>query len=157
MSRRARAEKRKLTPDYKYNSVVVTKFINYLLCDSKKSKSEKIFYQAIDLLDGKVEGKSGYEIFQESVRNVQPRLEVRSRRIGGSNYQIPIEVREDRQLVLSIRWIIQAARSQSGKPMNERLANELLDAFHNRGTAVKKKEDTHRMADANKAFAHYVV
>jgi small subunit ribosomal protein S7 len=156
MSRRHSAEKRKVLPDSKYNSLSLSKFINCLMIDGKKSISENIVYGALEKVEDKVEGKSGIEIFNASINNVQPVLEVKSRRVGGSTYQIPVEVREDRRLALAIRWIINAARARSGKSMKEDLAAEIFDAFNERGAAVKKKEDTHRMADANKAFAHYM-
>ena len=156
MSRRHSAEKRKVMPDSKFGSITLTKFINCMMVDGKKSISEKIVYQALERLENKVEGKNGMEIFKVSIGKVQPVLEVKSRRVGGSTYQIPVEVRDDRRLALAIRWIIGAAKSRSGRSMEEKLAAELLDAFHERGTAVKKREDTHKMAEANKAFAHYM-
>jgi len=127
-----------------------------MMLDGKKSISESIVYGALEKLEKKIEGKNGLEIFNASINNVQPLLEVKSRRVGGSTYQIPVEVRDDRRLALAIRWIINAARTRTGKSMVENLAAELLDAFNERGAAVKKKEDTHRMAEANKAFAHYM-
>ena len=127
-----------------------------MMKDGKKSISEQIVYKALEKLEAKVEGKNGIEIFNTSIANVQPTLEVKSRRVGGSTYQIPVEVKDDRRLALAIRWIIAAARTRGNKSMEDNLAAELLDAFNERGAAVKKKEDTHRMADANKAFAHYM-
>jgi small subunit ribosomal protein S7 len=124
--------------------------------DGKRSISEGIVYGALDKLEQKIEDKSGIEIFRASIKNVEPLLEVKSRRVGGSTYQIPVEVREDRRLALAIRWIIAAARTRNEKSMIDNLAAELLDAFNERGAAIKKKDDTHRMADANKAFAHYM-
>ncbi len=156
MSRRHSAEKRQSMPDSKYDSLRLSKFINCLMRDGKKSISEKIVYGALEKLEEKVEEKNGIEIFNTSIKNVEPILEVKSRRVGGSTYQIPVEVKEDRRLALAIRWIINAARARNEKSMADCLAGELLDAFHERGTAIKKKEDTHRMADANKAFAHYM-
>ena len=156
MSRRHSAEKRKVMPDPKFGSITLTKFINCMMVDGKKSISEKIVYRALERLEEKVEGKNGLEIFKGSIGKVQPVLEVKSRRVGGSTYQIPVEVRDDRRLALAIRWIIGAAKSRSGRSMEEKLAAELLDAYHERGSAMKKKEDTHKMADANKAFAHYM-
>lgn len=156
MSRRHSAEKRQIMPDSKYNSYSLSKFINCMMLDGKKSISESIVYGALEKLEKKIEGKNGLEIFNASINNVQPLLEVKSRRVGGSTYQIPVEVRDDRRLALAIRWIINAARTRTGKSMVENLAAELLDAFNERGAAVKKKEDTHRMAEANKAFAHYM-
>jgi small subunit ribosomal protein S7 len=127
-----------------------------MMLDGKKSVCEKIVYGALDKLDAKVEDKSGIEVFRSSVKNVEPILEVKSRRVGGSTYQIPVEVKDDRRLALAIRWIINAARARNEKSMIDNLAAELLDAYNERGAAIKKKEDTHRMAEANRAFAHYM-
>lgn len=143
-------------PDSKYNSLSLSRFINCMMFDGKKSISENIVYGALEQVEEKIEGKTGIEIFNASINNVQPMLEVKSRRVGGSTYQIPVEVRDERRLALAIRWIINAARSRGGKSMVGNLAAELHDAYNARGAAVKKKEDTHRMADANKAFAHYM-
>ena len=143
-------------PDSKYNSVSLSKFINVLMRDGKRSISENIVYGALKKLEQKIEDKNGIEIFRTSIKNVEPLLEVKSRRVGGSTYQIPVEVREDRRLALAIRWIIIAARARNEKSMVDNLAAELLDAYHERGSAMKKKDDTHRMAEANKAFAHYM-
>ncbi|MDH5561328.1 MAG: 30S ribosomal protein S7 [Deltaproteobacteria bacterium] len=156
MSRRHSAIKRKITGDSKYNSTSLSKFINCLMYDGKKSTAEKIVYMALEKLEQKIEEKTGLEIFLESMKNVQPHLEVKSRRVGGSTYQIPVEVRDSRKLTLAIRWVIDAARKRNEKSMEANLASELLEAYNNRGSAVKKKEDTHKMADANKAFAHYM-
>lgn len=156
MSRRHSAIKRQIMPDSKYHSLSLSKFINCLMKEGKKSISERIVYGALEKLEGKIEEKTGLEIFNTSIKNVEPLLEVKSRRVGGSTYQIPVEVRDGRRLALSIRWIINAARAKSEKSMVDNLAAELHDAYNNRGTAIKKKEDTHRMADANKAFAHYM-
>ena len=156
MSRRRSAEKRQIMPDSKYGSYDLSKFINNLMIDGKKSIAESIVYGALGRLEEKIEGKSGIEIFNSSLNNVKPHLEVKSRRVGGSTYQIPVEVRDERRLALAIRWIIQAARKRNDKSMRLNLAGELLDAYNERGAAVKKKEDTHRMAEANKAFAHYM-
>ena len=156
MSRTHSAVKRKIMPDSKYNSLSLSRFINCMMFDGKKSISESIVYGALEQVEEKIEGKTGIEIFNASINNVQPMLEVKSRRVGGSTYQIPVEVRDERRLALAIRWIINAARSRGGKSMEGNLAAELHDAFNARGSAVKKKEDTHRMADANKAFAHYM-
>ncbi len=156
MSRRHSAEKREIMPDSKYGSRSLSKFINCLMFDGKKSIAEGIVYSALEQLEEKIEGKTGIEVFKESMRNVQPRLEVKSRRVGGSTYQIPVEVREERRMALAIRWVIDAARKRNDKSMQASLAGELFDAFGERGSAIKKKEDTHRMADANKAFAHYM-
>ncbi len=156
MSRRHSAEKRQIMPDSKYESYALSKFINNLMINGKKSIAESIVYGALEKVEEKIEGKTGIEIFTDSLKNVKPQLEVKSRRVGGSTYQIPVEVRDERRLALAIRWIIDAARKRSDKSMQLNLAAELLDAFNERGAAVKKKEDTHRMADANKAFAHYM-
>jgi len=155
MSRRHSAIKREILPDSKYGSEDLSKFINCLMIEGKKSIAEKAVYQALTSLEEKIE-KTGLEIFEESIGNVKPHLEVKSRRVGGSTYQIPVEVHEGRQLALAIRWIIIAARNRNEKSIEANLAGEIFDAFNNRGTAVKKKEDTHKMADANKAFAHYM-
>lgn len=154
MSRRHAAEKREVLPDPKYKDMVVTKFINCLMYDGKKSVAEKIFYQALDLLAEKT-SKDALEAFHEAIENVKPSIEVRSRRIGGATYQIPVEVRGERKVALSIRWLITLSRKRSEKTMTERLSNEMFDAVNGRGATVKKKEDTHKMAEANKAFAHY--
>jgi len=154
MSRRHAATKREVTPDAKYNDVVVAKFMNSLMYDGKKSVAEEILYGAMSELENKVK-KPALEVFKEALNNVKPLVEVRSRRVGGATYQVPTEVRPDRQQALAIRWIIGAARERSENTMEERLFNELQDAYNNRGTAIRKREDTHRMADANKAFAHF--
>ena len=156
MSRRHSAEKRQIMPDSKYSSCSLSKFINCLMLDGKKSIAEAIVYGALEDLESKIEGKTGVEIFNTSMKNVQPQLEVKSRRVGGSTYQIPIEVKEDRKLALAIRWVIEGARKRNEKSMQLNLAAELFDAYNERGAAIKKKDDTHRMADANKAFAHYM-
>jgi small subunit ribosomal protein S7 len=156
MSRRHSAIKRQIMPDSKYGSLSLSKFINCMMKDGKKSIAERIVYVALETLERKMEEKTGLEIFNTSIKNVQPLLEVKSRRVGGSTYQIPVEVKESRRLALAIRWIIDASRARNEKSMEACLAAELFDAFNNRGTAIKKREDTHRMADANKAFAHYM-
>ncbi|GAB6045939.1 30S ribosomal protein S7 [Caminibacter profundus] len=153
--RRRRAPKRPVMPDPVYNSEVVTKFINKVMWDGKKTLAERIVYGAIERLDGKEEGTKGIDIFFKAIENVKPLLEVRSRRVGGATYQVPMEVRPERQQTLAIRWIVDAARNRNERTMIERLANELWDAANERGAAFKKREDTHRMAEANKAFAHY--
>ena len=142
-------------PDPVYNSEVVTKFINKVMWDGKKTLAERIVYGAIDRLNEKEEGTKGIDIFFKAIENVKPLLEVRSRRVGGATYQVPMEVRPERQQTLAIRWIVDAARNRNERTMVERLANELWDAANERGAAFKKREDTHRMAEANKAFAHY--
>ncbi|QCT93644.1 30S ribosomal protein S7 [Caminibacter mediatlanticus TB-2] len=152
--RRRRAPKRPVMPDPVYNSEVVTKFINKVMWDGKKTLAERIVYGAIEKLNDKGEEK-GIDIFFKAIENVKPLLEVRSRRVGGATYQVPMEVRPERQQTLSIRWIVDAARNRNERTMVERLANELWDAANERGAAFKKREDTHRMAEANKAFAHY--
>ena len=154
MPRRRRAEKREINPDPKFGDVVLSKFINCVMYDGKKSVAEKIVYGALDKIQEKMR-RDPVEVFHEAIDNVKPQVEVRSRRVGGATYQVPVEVRPERRQTLAIRWVIQAARSRSEKTMMERLANELMEAANNRGAAVKKKEDTHRMAEANRAFAHY--
>ncbi len=153
--RRRRAPVREILPDPIYNSKLVSKFINGLMKDGKKSIAAKIFYNAIDLIDKKVEDEKGIDIFYKAVENIKPVMEVKSRRIGGATYQVPVEVRPVRQQSLALRWIINFARKRSERTMVERLANELIDAANSRGASYKKKEDTYKMAEANKAFAHY--
>ncbi len=156
MARRRVAVKRTVLPDQKYNSTLITKFINSLMERGKKSTAERGFYGAMDIARTKVPPEQeDLAIFTQALENVKPLLEVKSRRVGGANYQVPIEVRVERRTSLAIRWIITAARSRGEKTMEGRLGQEIADAFNNTGTAVKKKEDTHRMAEANKAFAHY--
>ena len=154
MSRRHSAEKRIVLPDAKYNNQVVAKFINNVMEDGKKAVAEKIVYSAFDILSAKTK-QDALTVFSEALENVKPVVEVKSRRVGGATYQVPCEVRADRRQALAIRWIIEAAAKRSESTMTERLANELLDALANKGSAVKKREDTHRMAEANKAFSHY--
>lgn len=154
MARRRREQRRKVHPDPKFGDEVVTKFINCMTWRGKKGLSEKIFYGALEDVESRHD-KSGLEIFQNALDNVRPLVEVRSRRVGGATYQVPTEVRPQRRDTLAIRWLIQNARDRSEKSMRARLANELSDASQNRGNAVKKKEETHRMAEANRAFAHY--
>ncbi len=154
MSRRRAAEKRKILPDPKYKDLVVAKFTNSLMLDGKKSVAENIIYGAFDLIEKKA-GQDPLKTFLEAIENVKPGVEVRSRRVGGATYQIPIEVRSERRQALAIRWIVDLARQRSENTMTERLSGELLDASNNRGAAVKKREDTHKMAEANKAFSHY--
>ncbi len=162
MSRRHRAEKREILPDPKFADLVLSKFINNVMVQGKKAVAEGIVYGAIDILEKKAsnenveEGKSGgLAVFHKALKNVRPRVEVRSRRVGGATYQVPVEVRNDRSLALAMRWIIEAARKRGENRMVEALAGEILDAANERGNAVKKRDDTHKMADANKAFAHY--
>ena len=154
MSRRHRAEKREINPDAKYGDVVLTKFMNSLMLHGKKSIAEKILYAALDQVESKI-SRNPVEVFHEALENVMPAVEVRSRRVGGATYQVPVEVRADRKAALAIRWLIAAARARGENTMVDRLAGEFLDAVNNRGNAVKKREDTHRMADANRAFSHY--
>ena len=154
MSRRHAAEKREILPDAKFGDRVVTKFMNNLMLDGKKSVAESIVYGALTRVETRLK-RSPIEAFHEALDNVKPSVEVRSRRVGGATYQVPVEVRTERREALAIRWLITAARKRNENTMEERLAAELADAVNNRGTAVKKREDTHRMADANKAFAHY--
>ena len=154
MSRRTRAVKRETPPDPKFESRGVTKFINNLMVDGKKSKAEKIFYDAIDIMEQR-SGQPGVQVFETALNNAKPALEVKSRRVGGATYQVPVEVRPERREALAIRWLIAAAKKRNENTMEERLAGELMDAVNGRGTAVKKREDTHKMADANKAFSHY--
>jgi small subunit ribosomal protein S7 len=154
MSRRSRAEHREQIGDPKYDSIVASKFINRLMLDGKKSTAEGIFYHAMDVIEEKT-GQPGLQVFNQAVQNAKPALEVKSRRVGGATYQVPIEVRPERRTALSIKWLVGFARQRSEKTMGERLATELMSASRNEGATIKKKEDTHRMADANKAFAHY--
>ena len=154
MSRRHRAEKREVFPDPKYGDQVVSKFMSCIMLDGKKSVAEGIVYGAMDVIEERVK-QDPIGVFHEALDNVKPAIEVRSRRVGGATYQVPIEVRDDRRQALAIRWLIDAARNRSENTMVERLSGELLDAANNRGSAVKKREDTHRMAEANKAFSHY--
>ncbi len=154
MSRRHRAEKREINPDPKFGDLVLSKFMNSIMLDGKKSIAESIVYGALDIMEAKTR-QDPVPMFHEALENVKPQLEVRSRRVGGATYQVPVEVRVERRQALAIRWVIEAARKRNETTMIERLSGELMDAANNRGAAVKKREDTHRMADANKAFSHY--
>jgi small subunit ribosomal protein S7 len=154
MSRRHKADKREILPDPKFGNVVVTKFMNSVMHAGKKSVAESIVYGALDAIESKTR-QSPVTVFQQALDNVMPSIEVRSRRVGGATYQVPVEVRNTRRQALGIRWIIAAARERNEKTMTERLSGELLDASNNRGNAVKKREDVHRMAEANRAFSHY--
>ncbi len=154
MSRRHSAEKREIIPDPKFGDVVVTKFMNSIMYDGKKSVAEAIVYGALEAVETKLKSDP-VQVFRQALDNVAPAIEVRSRRVGGATYQVPVEVRTERRQALAIRWIISAARARNDKTMMDRLAAELMDASNNRGSAVKKREDTHRMAEANRAFAHY--
>ena len=154
MSRRHRAEKREVLPDPKFGNVVLSKFMNNLMLDGKKSVAESIVYGALDRVEDKLK-RAPVEVFEEALDNIKPAVEVRSRRVGGATYQVPVEVRSERREALAIRWLIKASRGRNENTMEERLAGELMDALNQRGAAVKKREDTHKMADANKAFSHY--
>ena len=154
MSRRHAAEKREVLPDAKYGDRVLSKFMNNLIIDGKKSVAERIVYSALERIEAKVK-RAPVEMFHEALDNIKPSVEVRSRRVGGATYQVPVEVRIERREALAIRWLIVAARNRNENTMEERLAGELMDAVNGRGSAVKKREDTHKMADANKAFSHY--
>ena len=148
-------DRRPIAPDPVYNSVLVAKFTNGLMGDGKKNIARRLFYDAMEIIGGKVSDQEALTVFEEAMENVRPRVEVKSRRVGGATYQVPVEVRPERRNALAIRWIINFSKGRSGQNMSEKLAAELLDAFNNRGASVKKKDDTHKMAEANKAFAHY--
>ena len=154
MSRRHKAEKREVNPDPKFNDLIVSKFMNSIMRQGKKSVAERIVYCALDKMQTKARSNP-VQLFHQALENVMPAVEVRSRRVGGATYQVPVEVRNERRQALAIRWLITAARSRNENTMEERLSGELLDAANNRGTAVKKREDTHKMAEANRAFSHY--
>lgn len=154
MSRKKRVFKNVLKPDLKYKNIVIAKFINKIMKNGKKTVAERIVYQSLDILQKKT-GKNSIDIFDKALKNVAPLLELKSRRIGGANYQVPIEVRPERKIILSIRWIIEAASSKKGKAMSEKLADELLQAYNGEGEAMKKRAGVHKMAEANKAFAHF--
>ncbi|WP_455474971.1 30S ribosomal protein S7 [Bartonella sp. B30(2025)] len=154
MSRRHRAEKREINPDPKFGDLVITKFMNAIMFDGKKSVAERIVYGALDVVESKVKSDP-VALFHKALENVAPHIEVRSRRVGGATYQVPIDVRPDRRQALAIRWLITAARGRNETTMIDRLSGELVDAANNRGSAVKKREDVHRMAEANRAFSHY--
>jgi small subunit ribosomal protein S7 len=154
MSRRHRAEKRQIIPDAKYGDEVLSKFMNSLMLHGKKSTAETILYGALDAVEAKL-SREPLGVFHEALENIMPAVEVRSRRVGGATYQVPVEVRTERKQALAIRWLISAARGRGENTMVDRLSGELMDAVNNRGSAVKKREDTHRMAEANRAFSHY--
>ena len=154
MSRRHRAEKRQVLPDPKFKDIIITKFMNQIMQDGKKSTAERIVYGAFELVEDKAK-KDPVEVFHSALEAISPSVEVRSRRVGGATYQVPVEVRPERRQALAIRWLASAASARNENTMRERLAGELLDASQGRGTAVKKREDTHRMAEANRAFSHY--
>lgn len=155
MSRRKSAEKREILPDPVYNDVVVAKFVNKMMIQGKKALSQKILYSALDDLRAKVSGEEPLTVFKKALENCKPNLEVRSRRVGGATYQVPVDVRPSRRLALAMIWLITYSRERGEKSMAQRLSGELADAYANRGNAIKKKEDVHRMAEANKAFSHY--
>ncbi len=152
--RKGRVEKREVAPDPKYGDVLVARLINKVMLDGKKSVAEKIVYRAFSIIEEKM-GEDPLVVFKKAVDNIKPILEVRSRRVGGANYQVPVEVRPERQISLALRWLVQYSRDRSERKMEVRLANEIMDAYNNRGGAIKKKEEVHRMAEANRAFAHY--
>ena len=154
MSRRRAAEKRTILPDHKYKDLVLAKFMNGIMLNGKKSISESIVYGAFDIVSDKT-GKSPIEFFHDALANVKPALEVRSRRVGGATYQVPMEVRPKRAQALAMKWLVDSASKRNEKTMRERVANEIIDAFNNKGNAVKKREETHKMADANRAFSHF--
>jgi small subunit ribosomal protein S7 len=154
MARRRRAEKRKVTPDPKYHNIELSQFINKVMLNGKKTVAQRIVYEALDKASQEVR-RSPMEVFDQAIRNTTPMVEVRSRRVGGATYQVPTEVRPERRLALSMRWIIQAARDRQGRPMSDRLSVEIAEAARGQGTAVKRREDLYRMAEANRAFAHY--
>ena len=155
MPRKKLQNKRQVAADPRFNSVLVSKFTNGLMLDGKKSLARRLFYDAMGVIESKVTEEEPLIVFETAMENVRPRVEVKSRRVGGATYQVPIEVRPERRNALAIRWIIGFAKSRSGQSMSDKLAAEILDAFNNRGAAVKKRDDTHKMAEANKAFAHY--
>lgn len=154
MARRRRAEKRTLTPDPKYNSELVTRVINYLMQRGKKSVAEQIVYGALDQIGAKTK-EDPLEVMVKAIDNMKPKVEVKSRRVGGATYQVPTEISRSRQLALALRWLVQYAKTRRGVPMEKAIAMEILDAYNNQGNVIKKKEDTHKMAQANRAFAHY--
>jgi len=154
MPRKGSPGRREIPPDPKYGSVLVARFINNMMRDGKKAVAEKIFYRALELVEQRT-GKRGLEVFERATENVKPVLEVRPRRVGGATYQVPVEVRPERRTILSIKWIIQAARERPERTMVQRLANEIIAAYRNEGAAIRRREETHRMAEANRAFAHY--
>jgi len=154
MPRRKEVPERKLIPDYKYRSTLVSRFVNSVMSDGKKSTAQRVIYEAFDIIERRT-GESALKVFEQAVQNVKPHVEVKSRRVGGSTYQVPTEVRPKRQLALAMRWIISYAGKRPEKSMANKLAGEFSDAAQQRGASVKKREDTHRMAEANKAFAHY--
>ena len=155
MSRRRKAEKREIIPDTKFNDKVLSKFINIVMYDGKKSTAEKIVYQALDIASTKLKAKNSLDLFKTALNNVKPGIEVRSRRVGGATYQVPVEVKSKRAQALAIRWLVESARKRKDKHMADKIFNELYDAYEKKGAAVKKREDVHKMAESNKAFAHF--
>ncbi len=155
MSRRSRTFKREIIPDPIYKDIIIAKFINKIMERGQKSTAQKLFYGALDELNGKVPGEESVNIMRKALENVKPSIEVRSRRVGGATYQVPVDVRPTRRLTLAMRWLVDYSRARGEKDFSKKLAGELLDAYNNRGNAIKKKEDVHKMADSNKAFAHY--
>ena len=155
MSRRSRTFKREIIPDPIYKDIIIAKFINKLMERGQKSTAQKLFYGALEELNGKVPGEESVNIMRKALENVKPSIEVRSRRVGGATYQVPVDVRPTRRLTLAMRWLVQYSRSRGEKDFSKKLAAELFDAYNNRGNAIKKKEDVHKMAESNKAFAHY--
>lgn len=154
MPRRNRAPRRNIAPDIKYNSVLVQQFINKLMAQGKKSTAQRVFYDALDIIESRAK-RPGLEVFEQAIKNATPILEVKPRRVGGATYQVPVEVRPERKMSLAIRWLVGTTRNRSGKSMAEKLAAELMDAANNTGSTIKRREDTHKMAEANRAFAHY--
>ena len=152
---RITASKKQLKPDPVYNSILASKFINCLMWDGKKTAAQKVFYSALDIIGEKIQDKSPIEVFHQALDNVKPNIEVRSKRVGGASYQVPMQVQKNRQQSLAIRWILLAVRDKKGLPTHEKLASELLNAYNREGTAITKRENVHRMAEANKAFAHF--
>ena len=155
MSRRRKADKRDIIPDPKFNDRVLSRFINIVMNDGKKSIAEKIVYKALEIASNKLKEKNSLDLFKTALNNVKPGIEVRSRRVGGATYQVPVEVKSKRSQALAIRWLIDASRKRKDKKMSDKIFNEIYDAYQNRGSAIKKKEDTHKMAESNKAFAHF--
>ncbi len=155
MSRRKSANKREVLADPIYNDVVVAKFVNKIMIQGKKSTAQRMLYGALDEIKGKIAEEEPLTVFKKAIENAKPQIEVRSRRVGGATYQVPVDVRPSRRLALAMRWLVENARARGEKDLSKRLAGELLDAYNNRGNAIKKKEDVHRMAEANKAFSHY--
>ncbi len=153
--RRRRAAKREAMPDPKFGSVMVSKFVNILMWDGKKSTAQRIFYRALDYVAQRIKNEDPLEVFKQAINNVRPTVEVKPRRVGGATYQVPVEVRPHRSIALAIRWVISLARQGKGRSMAERLAKQIIEAYKGEGAAIKKKEDTHRMAESNRAFAHY--